>query len=49
MYPEHLEFWWNYMDLYQTNQNLGFEMCNILLMYEKVSGAWYVSTAHSKW
>lgn len=27
------------MDLHQTNQNLGLEMCNILLMYEKVSGA----------
>lgn len=35
------------MDLYQTNQNLGLEMHNILLIYEKVNDAWYVSTALS--
>lgn len=36
------------MDLYQNNQNLGLEMLNILLIYEKVSDAWYVSTARAE-
>lgn len=36
------------MDLYQNNQNLGLEMHNIPLIYEKMSDAWYVSTAQSE-
>lgn len=36
------------MDLYQNNQNLGLEMLSILLIYEKVSDAWYVSTAQAE-
>lgn len=43
------EFQWNYMDSYQNNQNPGFEMQNIPLIYEKVSAfSWYISSTQSE-